>query len=52
MTPLRQPMIEDIYTHMSNEAERRASEALEKAILGNLFQAVPRIGTWNSFSVQ
>jgi hypothetical protein len=42
----------DGHTHTSSEAERGAAEALEKVILGDLFQAVPSNKTWNSFSVQ
>jgi integrase len=34
----------DIFTHNLTEAEREASEALEKVILGNLFPVVPKIG--------
>jgi integrase len=37
----------DVYTHTSVDADRRASLALEEAIYGDLFQVVPRFGTWN-----
>jgi integrase len=37
----------DIYTHNMTEAERGASEALEKVIFGNLFPVVPKIGNEN-----
>ena len=37
----------DVYTHTSAEADRDASLALEEAIYGDLFQVVPRFGTWN-----
>lgn len=37
----------DIYTHNFTEAERGASEALEKAIFGNLFPVVPNIENGN-----
>jgi len=43
--------IADIYTHTLTEAERRASEALEKVIFGNLFP-VPNWGTGNRIRVQ
>ena len=38
----------DIYTHSLTEAEREASETLEKVIFGNLFPVVPKIGNGNS----
>jgi integrase len=41
----------DVYTHTLTEAERGASEALEKAIFGTLFPVVPKTGTGNRFSV-
>lgn len=34
----------DVYTHTSTEAKRGATQALEQAIFGNLFQTVPHIG--------
>jgi integrase len=37
----------DVYTHTSADADRGASLALEEAIYGDLFQVVPRFGTWN-----
>jgi integrase len=37
----------DVYTHTSADADRGASLALEQAIYGDLFQVVPRFGTWN-----
>jgi len=37
----------DVYTHTSAEADRSAALALEQAIFGDLFQVVPRFGTWN-----
>jgi integrase len=37
----------DVYTHTSADADRRAALALEQAIFGDLFQVVPRFGTWN-----
>jgi integrase len=37
----------DVYTHTSADADRSAALALEKAIYGDLFQVVPRFGTWN-----
>jgi integrase len=37
----------DVYTHTSADADRRAALALEEAIYGDLFQVVPRFGTWN-----
>jgi integrase len=37
----------DIYTHNLTEAEREASEAMEKVIFGNLFPVVPNIGNEN-----
>jgi integrase len=37
----------DVYTHTSAAADRSAALALEEAIFGDLFQAVPRFGTWN-----
>jgi integrase len=37
----------DVYTHTSTEANRGAALALEQAIYGDLFQVVPRFGTWN-----
>jgi integrase len=37
----------DVYTHTSADADRRAAVALEKAIYGDLFQVVPRLGTEN-----
>ncbi|MEJ2110998.1 MAG: tyrosine-type recombinase/integrase, partial [Acidobacteriota bacterium] len=41
----------DIYTHNFTEAERAASESLEKAIFKDLFQVVPSSGTWNRNSI-
>lgn len=38
----------DVYTHTSADADRRAALALEQAIFGDLFQVVPRFGTWNN----
>jgi integrase len=38
----------DVYTHTSVDANRGAALALEQAIFGDLFQVVPRCGTWNS----
>ena len=38
----------DVYTHTSAEANRGAALALEQAIYGDLFQVVPRFGTWNN----
>ena len=38
----------DVYTHTSPDADRRAALALEQAIFGDLFQVVPRFGTWNN----
>ena len=37
----------DVYTHTSADADRSAAIALEEAIFGDLFQVVPRFGTWN-----
>jgi len=37
----------DVYTHTSVDANRSAALALEEAIFGDLFQVVPRFGTWN-----
>jgi integrase len=37
----------DVYTHTSADADRSAALALEQAIFGDLFQVVPRFGTWN-----
>ena len=37
----------DIYTHTSQEAERQAAVALERAIFGDLFPIVPKIETGN-----
>jgi len=37
----------DIYTHISEAMEREAAVTLEKTILGNLFQTVPNLETWN-----
>ena len=37
----------DVYTHTSADANRSAALALEEAIYGDLFQVVPRFGTWN-----
>lgn len=37
----------DVYTHTSADANRSAALALEEAIFGDLFQVVPRFGTWN-----
>jgi len=37
----------DVYTHTSADADRSAALALEEAIYGDLFQVVPRFGTWN-----
>jgi len=37
----------DVYTHTSADADRNAPLALEQAIFGDLFQVVPRFGTWN-----
>src|SRR5579885_2260536 len=37
----------DVYTHTSADADRSAALALEEAIFGDLFQVVPRLGTWN-----
>jgi integrase len=37
----------DVYTHTSADADRSAALALEEAIFGDLFQVVPRFGTWN-----
>jgi len=37
----------DVYTHTSAGANRSAALALEEAIFGDLFQVVPRFGTWN-----
>jgi integrase len=42
----------DIYTHNLPEAERRTSEALEKAVFGNPFPVVPKTGTGNKIRVQ
>jgi hypothetical protein len=38
----------DGYTHTSADADRTAALALERAIFGDLFQVVPRLGTWNN----
>jgi integrase len=38
----------DVYTHTSADANRGAALALEQAIYGDLFQVVPRSGTWNN----
>jgi site-specific recombinase XerD len=38
----------DVYTHISPDANRGAAIALEQAIFGDLFQVVPRFGTWNN----
>ena len=38
----------DVYTHTSAVADRTAVLALEQAIFGDLFQVVPRFGTWNN----
>jgi integrase len=38
----------DVYTHTSADANRGAALALEQAIFGDLFQVVPRLGTWNN----
>jgi integrase len=38
----------DVYTHTTADADRTAALALEQAIFGDLFQAVPRFGTWNN----
>ena len=38
----------DVYTHTSADANRGAALALEQAIYGELFQVVPRFGTWNN----
>ena len=38
----------DVYTHTSADADRSAALALEEAIFGDLFQVVPRFGTWNT----
>ena len=35
----------DVYTHMSTEAQREASETLEKVVFGNLFQICSTNGT-------
>jgi integrase len=35
----------DIYTHISAEDEREAAVAVERAIYGNLFPIVPKLGT-------
>jgi len=37
----------DVYTHTSADSDRSAALALEQAIFGDLFQVVPRFGTWN-----
>ncbi len=37
----------DVYTHTSADADRGTALALEEAIFGDLFQVVPRSGTWN-----
>jgi hypothetical protein len=37
----------DVYTHTTADADRSAALALEEAIFGDLFQVVPRFGTWN-----
>ena len=37
----------DVYTHTSADANRSAALALGEAIFGDLFQVVPRFGTWN-----
>jgi len=37
----------DVYTHTSADADRSAALAIEQAIFGDLFQVVPRFGTWN-----
>jgi integrase len=37
----------DVYTHTSVDADRGAALALDQAIFGDLFQVVPRFGTWN-----
>jgi len=37
----------DVYMHTSADADRNAALALEEAIFGDLFQVVPRFGTWN-----
>jgi integrase len=41
----------DVYTHTPADADRTAALALEKAIFGELFQVVPRFGTWNKNAV-
>jgi integrase len=41
----------DVYTHTSADADRGAALALEEAIFGDLFQVVPRFGTWNKNAV-
>jgi hypothetical protein len=37
----------DAYTNTFADAKRSAALALEQAIFGDLFQVVPRFGTWN-----
>lgn len=41
----------DIYTHTFTEAEREASESLERAIFKDLFPVVPNSGTGNRNSI-
>ena len=38
----------NIYTHTSDEAERGAALAIERAIFGDLFPIVPKIETGNN----
>ena len=44
-------MTADIYTHTSEEAERGAAIALERAIYGDLFAVVSNIENRNNFAV-
>lgn len=37
----------EVCTHTSEDENRSAALALEQAIYGDLFQVVPRFGTWN-----
>ena len=41
-------MTADVYTHTSAEAEREAALAIERAVYGDLFPVVPRLGNRNS----
>ena len=42
----------DTYTHMSTEAQREASEVLERAVFGNLFPICSQIGNGNSQTIK